>query len=110
MMLESLLGSKNRERILIFLQAREEGFAREIARFFDCDYYPIYEQLGKLESAGVIVSRKVGRTIVFEFNPRYVLLDELRALLEKALFYYPDELQDQLLMNRRRPRRRGKPQ
>jgi len=110
MLLESLFGSKNRERVLIFLQAREEGFAREIARFYDADYYPIYNQLGKLEAAGVIVSRKVGRTILFQFNPRYALLGELRALLEKALSYYPEDLQERLLRNRRRPRRRGKPE
>jgi DNA-binding PadR family transcriptional regulator len=109
MLLESLFGSKNRERILIFLHAREDGYAREIARFFDTDYYPIYAQLGKLEADGVIVSHKVGRTIVFQFNPRYALLPELRALLEKALTFYPEELQEQLLLNRRRPRRRGKP-
>lgn len=110
MMLESLLGSKNRERVLIYLQAREEGYAREIARFYDTDYYPIYDQLGKLEVAGAIVSRKVGRTIVFQFNPRYALLGELRALLEKALTYYPEDLQERLLRNRRRPRRSGKPE
>jgi len=110
MVLESLFGSKNRERVLVFLHAREEGFAREIARFYETDYYPIYNQLGKLEDSGVIVSHKVGRTIVFQFNPRYALLPELRALLEKALSCYPDELQERLLRNRRRPRRRGKPE
>jgi len=110
MLLEALLGSKNRERILVYIQARENGYAREIARFFDTDYYPIYDQLGKLEAAGVIVSRKVGRTIVFQFNPRYALLPELQALLEKALSFYPEELQARLLLNRRRPRRRGKPE
>jgi predicted transcriptional regulator len=109
-MLTSLFGSKNRERVLMFLQARDEGFAREIARFYETDYYPIYDQLGKLEAAGVIVSQKVGRTIVFKFNPRYALLGELRALLQKAITYYPEDLQERLLRNRRRPRRRGKPE
>jgi predicted ArsR family transcriptional regulator len=110
MLLETLFGSKNRERILIYLQARDEGYAREIARFYNTDYYPIYNQLAKLEAGGVIVSRKVGRTIVFQFNPRYALLAELRALLEKALSFYPENLQEQLIRNRRRPRRRGKPE
>lgn len=109
-MLESLFGSKSRERVLIFLQAREEGYAREIARFFNTDYYPIYDQLGKLENSGVIVSQSVGRTIIFQFNPRYALLKELSALLEKAISFYPDDVQEQLLRNRRRPRRRGKPE
>jgi len=109
-MLEPLFGSKNRERVLIFLQARKEGYAREIARFFETDHYPIQEQLERLEGGGVIVSRAVGRTVLYEFNPRYALLKELKAILEKAISYYPDDLQERLLMNRRRPRRRGKPE
>ena len=35
MLLEPIVGSKNREFVLAFLQARDEGYAREMARFFD---------------------------------------------------------------------------
>jgi hypothetical protein len=110
MLLEPIFGSSNRERVLIFLQAREEGYAREIARFFETDLSPIQYQLEKLEAGGVIVSKQAGRTILYRFNPRYALLDELKSLLNKAISFYPDDLQEKLLMNRRRPRRRGKPQ
>jgi predicted transcriptional regulator len=108
-MLEPILGSANRERVLVFLLAREEGYARQIARFFETDLFPIQDQLEKLEAGGVLVSRSVGRTRLYEFNPRYAFLGEVRALLEKALTYYPEQEQERLLMNRRRPRRRGKP-
>jgi hypothetical protein len=46
---------------------------------------------------------------VYTFNPRYAILEELKALLEKALSFYPKELREELLLNRRRPRLRGKP-
>ena len=108
-MLEPLLGSTSCERVLIYILARTEGYAREIARFFETDLDPIQKQLGKLEVGGVLVSRKVGRTRLYQFNPRYPFLEELRNLLEKALSFYTEEERDQLLMNRRRPRRRGKP-
>ena len=108
-MLESLLGSLNSERVLLFMLAREEGYATEIARFFETDLYAIQRQLDKLERGGVLVSRKAGRTLLYTFNPRYPFLAELKALLEKALSFYPPEVQERLLMNRRRPRRRGKP-
>ncbi len=108
-MLEPILGSRNRERVLIYLKAREEGYAREIARFFDTDLSPIQDQLEKLESGGVIVSKEAGRTVLYTFNPRYPFLQELKTLLDKALGFYPAQLRTQLLMNRRRPRRRGKP-
>jgi len=93
----------------MFLLARDEGYAREIARFYDTDLDPVQKQLDKLESGGALVSRTAGRTRLYTFNPRYPFLDELRALLEKALAFYPDDLQDRLVMSRRRPRRRGKP-
>ncbi|MFC1997760.1 winged helix-turn-helix domain-containing protein [Chloroflexota bacterium] len=109
MILETIIGSSNRERVLLFLQAREEGYAREIARFFETDLSPIQDQLEKLEAGGVIVSKKVGRTILYSFNPRYALLKELKLLLNKAISFYPEDLQEKLLMNRRLPRRHGKP-
>ena len=97
------------ERVLIFILARGEGYAREISRFFDTSLTPIQKQLDKLESGSVLVSRTAGRTRLYTLNPRYPFLKELRALLEKALSFYPDEVRDSLLLNRRRPRRRGKP-
>ncbi len=108
-MLQPLIGSENRERVLVFIKARQEGYARQIARFFDTDLSPIQDQLDRLEAGGILVSREVGRTRVYQFNPEYAFLRELEALLQKALSFYPDELIERLTMNRRRPRRRGKP-
>ena len=108
-MLTPILGSRNRERVLIFLSARNAGYAREIARFFDAGLDPIQKQLERLELAGILVCRAVGRTRLYEFNPRYAFLKELKALLEKALEFYPAEERERLLMVRRRPRRKDKP-
>ena len=108
-MLVPLLGTENSERVLIFLLARNEGYAREIAQFFETNLYAIQRQLDKLEAGGVLVSRTAGRTRLYQFNPRYPFLNELRQLLEKALSFYPENVRENLIMNRRRPRRRGKP-
>jgi len=107
-MIESLLGSKNAERVLIYISAREEGYAREIASFYRTDLKSIQMQLDKFEKSGVLVSRNVGRTRPYVFNPRYPFLKELRALLEKALSFYPENEHEELVMNRRRPRAKGK--
>jgi len=40
-MIEAILGSKNVERVLIYIYARNEGYAREIARFYETDLLPI---------------------------------------------------------------------
>jgi predicted transcriptional regulator len=108
-MLEPLLGSVNAERCLLFILAREEGYASEIAQFFDTDLYGVQRQLDKLEAGGVLASYRAGRTRLYRFNPRYSFLRELVALLEKALRFYPPDEQDRLRIVRRRPRRKGKP-
>jgi hypothetical protein len=108
-MLEAILGSKSSEQALIFLAARENGYPTEIARFFGANLYAIQKQLERLENADVLVSRKIGRTRVYQFNPRYPFLQELKSLLERALSYYPDDLKERLVMNRRRPRKQDKP-
>ena len=107
-MIEVLLGSKNAERVLLFLFTREEGYAREIARFYNTDVKSIQVQLNKLERGGVVVSRAVGKTRPYVLNPRYPFLNELKALLAKAHSFFPQEEQDKLIMNRRRPRAPGK--
>jgi len=108
-MIEPIVGSSSSEKVMMFLLARQEGYAREIARFFSTGLDPIQKQLAKLEAGGVFVSRVAGRTRLYSFNPRYPMIDELRALLEKTLQFYPDDVRERLLMNRRRPRRVGKP-
>jgi hypothetical protein len=108
-MLEPLLGSKNCERVMVFIASRGEGYATEIARLFDTDLYGIQKQLDKLELGGVLVSRDVGRTRLYRFSPRYSFLKELKALLSKALTFYEPAERERLLVTRRRPRRKGKP-
>ena len=108
-MLETLFGSKNRERVLQFILANNEGYAKEIADFYNSSLDPIQKQLEKMELAGILVSKNVGRTRLFMFNPRYAFLDELKALLAKARSYYAPEEIERLTMRRKRPRRSEKP-
>jgi hypothetical protein len=88
--------------------ARDEGYAREISQFFGMDISTVQNQLDKLELGSILVSLTKGRTRIYTFNPRYPFLEELKQLLEKALSFYPEEEREKLVMNRRRPRRRGK--
>jgi hypothetical protein len=108
-MLEPLFGSVNKERVLFFISARGEGYARDIARFFATDLTPVQGQLDTLERGGILASRLAGRTRLYTFDPRYPLLTELKAFLAKALSFYPREEQERLVAARQRPRRAGKP-
>ncbi len=108
-MIEKLISPKTKENVLIFLAGREEGYAREIAKYYNSSLSPIQNQLVNLEQAGVIISKEVGKTLVFRLNPRYPFNKELVNLLEKAISFLPGNEKDRLLMNRKRPRRKGKP-
>lgn len=108
-MLEPLLGSINRERVLLFLYARNEGYAREIARFYKTDLSQIQKQLERLEIGNIVYSKTAGKTRVYSLNPRYPFLDEIRLLLEKVLSFYSPEEREKYTRDRKRPRRKGKP-
>ena len=108
-MLEEIFGSKNRERVLQYILANHQGYAKEIADFYASSVDPIQKQLERLELGGILVSQTVGRTRIFTFNPRYAFKEELIALLEKARTYYSEEEQERLTRQRKRPRRTGKP-
>lgn len=108
-MLEAIFGSKSAERVLFYIFAREKGYATEIAKFYAADLSPIQKQLSRLERDGLLICRSVGRTKLYEFNPRYVFLSEVKALLAKAVTYLPEEVRESLTMYRARPRKSGKP-
>jgi len=108
-MLEPILGSKNAERVLMFILARDQGYTREIAKFSGADPDSVQKQLVRLELGGLLISKSEGRTRLYRFNPRYSFLKELKALLNKALTFYPPDEQERLTVVRRRPRRKGKP-
>ncbi len=108
-MLDKLIIPKNKENILLYLAGRKEGYSREIARYFKIALSPLQDQMQILEEGGIIIGRKIGKTIVFQLNPRYPFYNELLELLNKAISFLPASERDKLLMVRRRPRRKGKP-
>ena len=107
--LNGLLKAESQEKILIYLLVRHSGYAKAIADFFDVGVTPIQKQVLKLEEQGILVSSNIGRSRVFQLNPRYRLLPELEALIEGALKAYPIEIKEGLIMERSKPRRTGKP-
>ena len=107
-MFEAIFGSAGAEKVLSYLEAYGEGYASEIARTFEVSLVSVQNQLLKFENAGILVSRMVGRTRVYSWNPRFVLLDPLRALLKAAIQEYPDRYIKKHFRKRTRPRRPGK--
>ena len=107
-MIEGLLGSIYKERILVFIFCRKKGYAREITRFYEISLTAVINHLNNFEKNGILTTQKQGKTIVYKLNPRYPFISELEALLEKVVSFYPEDLEAKLLYNRRRPRRKDK--
>lgn len=108
-MFEAIFGSKSAERVLVYINARDSGYGREITAFYGGSLTSIQKQLEKLENANVLYSEQQGRTRIYRMNPRYAINKELKQLLDKIVEFYQPELRKELVMNRRRPRRKGKP-
>lgn len=107
--LEAIFGNRTAASVLLFIENYEAGYASQIADTYDISVSLVQDQLRRLESAGVLMSRTVGRTRVFEFNPRNPTVNNLRDFLAAELEGLPDSLVRQYFRQRQRPRRSGKP-
>ncbi len=108
--LEALFGGRAAAKVLLFMENYGEGYASWIARTFEMPVSEVQKQLTKFEEAGVLVSRLVGTSRVFTWNPRDPALDGLRQLLKSTLEYgIPSDRLKKYFRQRRRPRRKGKP-
>ena len=80
-MLEGIFGNASAEKVLLYLEQYEEGYATAIARTFDgLSLNMAQRQLDRFERAGALVSSHQGRTRLYTWNPRYPFRRELRAL------------------------------
>ncbi|HAL61551.1 MAG TPA: hypothetical protein DCP08_03980 [Chloroflexi bacterium] len=108
-MLEPLLESEKKEKILLYLYTHGESYPSEIAKSFGYHLNAVQYQLLKMESGGVLYSKHKGKVRLFGFNPRYPFKKELEALLEKTLTFIAEEEKSKYYRPRLRPRRTGKP-
>ena len=106
--LDALFGNRSATQTLLFLQNYGEGYARGIASTFDVSHMAIQRQLRRFEAEGIIVSRMVGNTRIFTWNPRSATVKNLRTFLEAELELLPKETAQQFFRQRQRPRRSGK--
>jgi len=88
-MLEVLCGTKNIERILLFLFVNSKCYGTQLHKLLRIPLTPIQKALHRLERGGLIMSYYEGKTRLYQFNPSYPLLSELEQLLKKAYTLLP---------------------
>ena len=110
-MLEYLFGSSVIEKVLFYLLINQTCYPSQLKRVFQTPLYSFQRALERLERGGVVVSHKVGKTLIYQFNPRYPFLKELEAFLKKSYEFLPPDIRQKFYdpIERKRPRRKGKP-
>jgi len=110
-MLEKLFGNSVIEKVLFYLLANEKGYATELKNALGIPLNSIQMALSRLEKGGILIRQPVGKTQVYQYNPRYPFLEELRNFLKKAYLSLPENIRKKQYEAplRKRPRRKGKP-
>ena len=107
-MLEKLVGSKTAERVLMYLFVYQEGYPTEISKIFSIPLNMIQKQLSKFEDGGILVSFLKGKVRIYQWNPNYPFIKEVKSLLAKNFEYLPEDIKDLYYRQRTHPRRKNK--
>jgi hypothetical protein len=108
MMLEILFGSKTAENVLMYIFVYQEGYPSEISRMYSLPLSMVQKQLQKFEEGGILTSRLRGKVRIYQWNPRYPFIDEIKNLLARNFDYLPENIKDKYYRQRTRPRRKDK--
>jgi hypothetical protein len=108
-MLDEIFGNRTVERIYLHLFHYGEIHARGLANDYRTSVAPFIRQLNRLEDAGVLVSRTVGRSRLYQFNPKSPFASPIKKVVEIAYESIPLSERELRFQTRRRPRRKGKP-
>lgn len=107
--LEALLGNRTATKLMLYLFHYGEVYATGMAKDLGIALSPVQRQLDKFEVAGILVSKMVGNTRLYTFNPKQPVTRKLKELVQVFYEAMSQEERQQLFSARRRPRRRGKP-
>ena len=88
-MLETLLGSRSVEQVLLFLFVNNRCYGAQLQRALSRPLTPLQRALNRLEEGGIVLSYYEGKTRLYHFNPAYPLMGELEQLLRKAFALLP---------------------
>lgn len=85
--IEQLITSRARVKVLgqLLLHPDEEYYCAQLQRLLHLQLGSVHRELKLLEDAGVIVSRRVGRTIVYRANRECPIFPELHGMLLKTV-------------------------
>jgi hypothetical protein len=108
-MIDGILGNKTAETIMLHIYHYGESHASGVVNDLGTSLTATRGQLSRFEQAGVLVSKQVGRTTLYSFNPKSPFTKPLKELVRVAYDSIPLKQRELMFKKRRRPRRKGKP-
>lgn len=107
--LAELFGSRAAEATLLHLFHYGESYGRAVSADFEISLDSVQRQFEKFERSGVLISKRHGRTLLYQWNPKSRLSSRLKDLVAVIYDNMPDEIKRQRFETRRRPRSKDKP-
>ncbi len=107
--LQELFGSRTSEGVLLYLYHYGEGYGRGIAADMELSLESVQRQLDKFEGVRVLVTRRLGRTLVFSWNEKSKTARKVKELVATVYDGIPLEKRAEIFSARMRPRSKDKP-
>ena len=107
--LADILGSASAEAALLHLYHYGESYGRAVAADFGVSLDSVQKQLDKFERAGLLLSKRQGRTLMYNWNPKSRAATRLKELVGVYYESLSEEIHQEKLSIRRRHRSKDKP-
>ena len=104
-----IFGNKSAEKALLHIYHYGESHASGIAKDFGVALNPIKKQLDRFEESGILISKEVGRSRLYSFNPKSPYSKPTKEIIKLAYESISLKERQKIFATRRRPRRKGKP-
>jgi hypothetical protein len=94
---------------MLYLFHHGDAYANGVSKDMGIALSQVQRQLDKFELAGLLVSKRLGTTRVYQFNPKLGVVKKVRELIGAFYDAIPLAERESMFSVRRRPRRKGKP-
>ena len=83
-MIEGILGNKTAEMVLLHIYHYGESHASAVAKDLKLSLTAVRGQLNRFEKSGTLVSKEIGRSRVYSYNPKSAFTKPLKELIKVA--------------------------
>jgi len=107
-MLDKLFGNETLALIFLNLYHYGEVYSGLIEKNSGIGSRAVLNQLNKMEEAGFFVSREVGRTRLYTFNPKNPAIKHIKEIIKITYSNMTIKMKEKMFKERMRPRAKGK--